>query len=41
MHDALNINKGIRLQFIDLCDNLAEFFVIILSIGDAQFIDAH
>ena len=39
MHDALNIDDRIRLKLIDFRDHITKFVVIVLGIGNSQFID--
>ena len=36
----MNINDRIRLQLVDLFDDLAEFVIIVLCVGNSEFIDA-
>ena len=39
MHDPLDIDDGLRLQLVDLFDDLAVFPVVILRVRDAELID--
>ena len=39
MHDALDIDDRVRLQLVDLFDDFAEFVIVVLGIGNSEFID--